>query len=462
MVPQHGQNQSPQGLGSVLTEYFVNGTSAATQLTIPPRPAPQLDPRDQRVVRLLGRALDAAAGGDQNTVKAALRRAQWVIHQGTQSLLPQGIDVQAIRTQMAQIPHGLPPLKALAGVRPIVEFGPGLNIVAAPTSAGKTTILLQQIIEWLTDAQTGTGKILLWSCETPAEFAVAKLIANVAECTMWAVIDAERKGTAVSPNIYTAWQTLGPVLSRLIILDEPTTAQELCEVAARLTDEPDGLTALVVDYIQELPAVPARHPDAAKYARSRELEVGAVAQMLREFGHQTQTPVLSAAQFNRTVGKSADYVPDLQQLRESGRIEQNATVVLGLRNSAMSGATLRASSNGGVAAEKTYSAWNAKDLEDARQGAMLSVRHEHHAAADDWTLVEAFVLKNRYHGGVGTVIPFALQPEWGRCEPIQSRATVFGGGGGRKPAASGSSSVDQGPEKDGAHDGSQSNTPDWL
>ena len=218
----------------------------------------------------------------------------------------------------------------------------------------------------------------------------------------------------------------------------------------------------MVDYIQKLPAVPDRHPDAGKFARSRELEVGAVATRLRQFGVQSGTPVLAAAQFNRTIGKHSDYVPDLQQLRESGRIEQNATLVLGLGNSVMSGATLSASSNGGVAPEKTYSAWDAKELEDNRQGAMLSVRHEHHTAADDWTLVEAFVLKNRYHGGVGTVIPFALQPACGRCEPIQARATVGGGSGGRKPAASGSSSADQGPEKDGAHDGNQSNTPDWL
>ena len=39
----------------------------------------------------------------------------------------------------------------------------------------------------------------------------------------------------------------------------------------------------------------------------------------------------------------------------------------------------------------------------------------------DWILEEAFVLKNRSRGGVGTVIPFGLHPASGRCEPLPHR-----------------------------------------
>lgn len=82
--------------------------------------------------------------------------------------------------------------------------------------------------------------------------------------------------------------------------------------------------------------VPPDHPDADRYARSREVEVGMVARTLRHLAGALQVPVIAAAQFNRPIGKRTDFVPDLQELRESGRIEQNAGLVLGLRNSAMS------------------------------------------------------------------------------------------------------------------------------
>ena len=208
-------SSSSQGIGALITDYFGNGSSAAMTLTLPSRPSLNLP--QQRLVKTLARAMDAAADNDTKSAKIALARANMLVQTHPKSL-PQGIDPATIRAKMALVPHGLPPLKALAGVRPVIEFGPGLNVIAAPTSAGKTTILLHQILEWLQDPKTGTGKILLWSCETPAPFAVARIIANQAGTSMWDVIDAERRGTAVSPDIYTAWQTLNPVLNRLIIL----------------------------------------------------------------------------------------------------------------------------------------------------------------------------------------------------------------------------------------------------
>jgi hypothetical protein len=59
---------------------------------------------------------------------------------------------------------------------------------------------------------------------------------------------------------------------------------------------------------------------------------------------------------------------------------------------------------------------------------MLSVQKEH-PDEEGWILEEAFVLKNRNRGGVGTVVPFALHPATGRCKPLQQRLEIIGGGG---------------------------------
>jgi len=406
---------APIAMGSVAIELNISGGSQETLAN--------LSPAEQRLLQTLTAALTATANRNPKAAKIALARATR-LNAMTAAPLPSGVDAAQIRAAMAQIPVGLPPIAALAGVQPILEFGPGLHCIAAPTSAGKTSILLQQTLEWLLHPDL-TGKIIFWSCETPAPMLIAKLVSNLAGVVFWDVVNTEREPRIPTAAIAAAWATLEPVLSRLIVLDDSMSAHELCELGARLADTPGGLDALIVDYVQTLPAVPASHPDAAKWARSRELEVGAVAVMLRQFGLECEVPVVTAAQFNRGVGKTNQYVPGLQLLRESGRIEQECTTVIGLRNAVMAGVELSVESDGGVAETKTYPWWDDDVLAAAQQSALLSVHCEHAEDSEDWTLLEGFVLKNRYHGGVGTVIPFAFHPASGRCEPIQARLSTY-------------------------------------
>ncbi len=383
-------------------------------------------------------------GGDPQVARRAIQKAQLLLKSQPQPL-PRGQTIQEIWAAMAQVPAAIPTIKALQGVLATIQYEPGLNIIAAPTSAGKTSLIIQQVLEWLLDPQS-IGTILFWSAETSRSKVWAKLWASQASTLqttgrapigMHTVLDAARgkwQG-AVPFEILQAQKMMDPVSKRLIVLDETVTAWELIEMARRFADEsPDGLYALVIDYIQELPAVPENHPMYMRLQSSRELEVGIVARMFREFGHEYGVPVLSAAQFNRTVNKNTDYVPDLQQLRESGRIEQNATLVLGLRNETMSGTNGdQAQHNGSVASTKTYTMFDAKQLDAARGGAMATVRTE---LGQDWILLEAFVLKNREWGGVGTVIPMGFQPASGRIEPLPFRLLSGGGKGGNKSKGS--------------------------
>lgn len=102
-------------------------------------------------------------------------------------------------------------------------------------------------------------------------------------------------------DISTAKTTLTGKSERLIVLDETTTAWDLCRLGERLTLEPDGLYAVVIDYIQELEDVPENHQWFTRLMHSRELEVGIIARMLGEFGHQNNVPVIAAAQSNPSV-----------------------------------------------------------------------------------------------------------------------------------------------------------------
>lgn len=320
---------------------------------------------------------------------------------------------EEIFAEMAESPEPTPIFAALRGVSTNLQYLPGLSVVAGTPSSGKTSVIAEQCKDWLHDPNL-KGKILVWSCEVSRAQMWSKILGNVAMSKSGRVLHSARRGE-IPADI---WAAAECDVERLAIIDEEISALELCKIASTIAAEPDGLLALVVDFIQELPAVPIDHHYAARLANNRELEVGYVAKLLRAFGVSHGVPVLAAAQFNRSVGKHSNYVPELQQLRESGRIEQNASLVIGLRNEEMAGFPEPPShKNASPAIEKTYR-WG-DDLENDRVGAQMAVRREHEGEV--WRLLEAFVLKNRYEGGVGTVIPMAFHPESGRIEPVHVR-----------------------------------------
>ncbi|NMP23031.1 DnaB-like helicase C-terminal domain-containing protein [Sulfobacillus harzensis] len=382
-----------------------------------------------RVIALLAEARNQAlALASVEAIERPLRQVDLILA-NVPKPPPKGQTMAEIWADIAQVPPGLPAHPALQGVQPRIEYQPGLSIIAAPTSAGKTTLMVAQVVEWLLDP-TSTGKILFWSAETPRTKLWAKIFAAQAKMTMWDVIheikQAPSRQGAVAASLERTRQALDAATERLVIMDEDATGVELLAMADRIVADSDGLLAVVIDYIQELPAVPDTHPWADRLSRNRELEIGYLARQLRQWGMRNGVPVVAAAQFNRTVSDANDWVPDLLQLRESGRLEQNAALVLGLRNETMSGAQRTGQNNGGVAPTKTYHAWDADEMEVARQGAMYSVGWEH-PDEEGWILLEAFVLKNREYGGVGTVVPMALNERWGRVEPLNARITVYAG-----------------------------------
>lgn len=80
---------------------------------------------------------------------------------------------------------------------------------------------------------------------------------------------------------------------------------------------------IVVDYLQLLSA-----PEVRDGGETRQVEVGAISQGLKNMAKELQVPVVAMAQLNRGPANSADNRPRLSHLRESGAIEQDADAVV--------------------------------------------------------------------------------------------------------------------------------------
>lgn len=106
----------------------------------------------------------------------------------------------------------------------------------------------------------------------------------------------------------------------LWILDDPDMTVPDVRADARRIDA----DLIVVDYLQILTAAGGRPDD------NRQVEVSGMSAAIKRMARQLEVPVVVLSQLNRAVELRADKRPMLADLRESGAIEQDADVVIGL------------------------------------------------------------------------------------------------------------------------------------
>lgn len=209
------------------------------------------------------------------------------------------------------VPTGLVALDAkLTGLHP----GELITLAGRP-SMGKSAATFQ----FAAHAAGAGVPTLLVSVEMPVVSIAKRLLANEAP------VDHERLRTG---NLHDAdWTKLAGAASRLAdtqlwFLDAATaTLSSLrAEVRRLATQVPLGL--VVVDYLQLLLVDHRRE--------NRQVEVAEIATGLKRMAREFQVPVLAAAQLSRNLEYRADKRPVLADLRESGAIEQESDVVIGL------------------------------------------------------------------------------------------------------------------------------------
>jgi replicative DNA helicase len=188
----------------------------------------------------------------------------------------------------------------------------GLTVIGARPSQGKTSLLLQI-------ARHNPVTAAMFSLETTAHALVRRLIIAKSDITSYQL----RTGDIDDSQAQTVCRVINGLHSvDLHIYDKPVDITRLTAMAKRMALQ-YGIKALLIDYLQLI------KPPKGKQT-VREQEVAAVARGLKDLSQELHIPIIVAAQLKRQTDTNKK--PNLQDLRESGEIEQAADLVILIHN----------------------------------------------------------------------------------------------------------------------------------
>ncbi len=192
-----------------------------------------------------------------------------------------------------------------------------LVLIASRPGMGKTSIAMNIVM----NAAKAAGKtVAVFSLEMSREQLVTRLLSSEAR------IDNKKllKGT-LSGQEWSRIVTAASALSALSILidDNPTLSVADMNAQCRRVK---NLGLVVVDYLQLMQSAGGRQNSSD----NRQQIVADMSRMLKIMAKELEVPVLCLSQLSRANEARSDKRPMLSDLRESGAIEQDADVVIGL------------------------------------------------------------------------------------------------------------------------------------
>lgn len=234
----------------------------------------------------------------------------------------QGIDVSGVPTGFKKLDF------LMSGLHP-----GDLYIIAGRPGMGKTVLLttiLRNIARYDRNHEEDTLASLMFSLEQPKEQIAMRVL-----CAEGSASYARVRANHFHNDDYARLNdALGALVNVPLYVDD-TSAITLLEIRAKITKlqkqlrsglaaiKARALGAIGIDYIQLM-----RAERELRARGSREQEVSSFTQGLKNLAKDLGVPVLALSQLNRGVEQRTDKRPQLNDLRESGAIEQDADAIL--------------------------------------------------------------------------------------------------------------------------------------
>jgi replicative DNA helicase len=200
-----------------------------------------------------------------------------------------------------------------------------LVIVAGRPSMGKTSFAVgvainvaKFVLEGIKKKKEEDGVIAVFSLEMSSEQLATRIL------SVFSGINGSKllSGEVYSEDIKTLVETADEFRNLPIQIDDtPAITISALRTRARRLKRQFGLKMIIVDYLQLLRSSKAK-------IENRVQEVSEITQGLKAIAKELNVPVVALSQLSRSVEQREDKRPQLQDLRESGSIEQDADIVL--------------------------------------------------------------------------------------------------------------------------------------
>lgn len=198
-----------------------------------------------------------------------------------------------------------------------------LTIVAARPGVGKTSFMLNVAMNAGRPRQPNEPPltIALFSLEMSRK----QLMSKLAALSVASGLDTQRIQLGNLDDrewrLYT--QATGELARyRIFICDEPNVTVTGIASMCRSLHRRYGLDLVIVDYLQLM--------ISERKSENRTQEVSFISRNLKVLARSLDRPILTASQLNRLSEQAQDKRPKLSHLRESGSLEQDSDVVIGL------------------------------------------------------------------------------------------------------------------------------------
>ncbi len=190
-----------------------------------------------------------------------------------------------------------------------------LIIIGARPSLGKTSLALD-ILRHI--AVKEKQPVALFSLEMSREQVIDRLIAAEANVPLWKL----RTGKLSSDTDFALIQHALDTLSRAPFFIDDTPSPNILQMRsmARRLQTQQGLAVVAVDYLQ---LIQPRNSNESMVQQITEISRG-----LKALARELNVPVIALSQLSRATMQRELKIPRLEDLRDSGSIEQDADIVL--------------------------------------------------------------------------------------------------------------------------------------
>ncbi len=288
--------------------------------------------RDRALLRHLGETADEInkmvyeGAGEADSMLEAAERMIYALRQGRTvgGLLPVATVVQNVVEELnAAAESGKKFPGVSTGFADLDRMILGLNksdliLVAARPGMGKTSIALNMALHV---AMNNKQSVVIFSLEMSREQLVTRLLSRAAMVPLQNLLTGQLNERQWG-SIAEAAQALST--TNILIDDNPTLT--VSDMNAQCRRVPD-LGLVVVDYLQLLQSSGSGYGWSNE---SRTQAVSDISRMMKIMAKELNVPLVTASQLSRANEGRSDKRPMLSDLRESGAIEQDADVVIGL------------------------------------------------------------------------------------------------------------------------------------